>query len=200
MDLEAIRMGRRRPIWRVFRGLVCLAATTLFAQPPLPHEGKPTEYEVKAAYLFNFAKFTRYPSSTEFPHHSNFDFCVLGRNDFNGRLEALTANEQLNGLPERATKVSSGVAARSCGIVFISESESARVQQILNELAGAPVLTVSDMPHFLEHGGMIGFQTTSSHVRFAVNLDAVTRANLSLSSELLKVAVRVKGMPKRGAQ
>ncbi|MBS1814243.1 MAG: YfiR family protein [Acidobacteria bacterium] len=199
MDVQTIG-GRKGRVRRLFRGLVCLTATTLFAQPPLPHEGKPTEYEVKAAYLFNFAKFTRYPSSTEFPHHASFDFCVLGRNDFNGRLEALTANEQLNGMPERAIRIASGTAARSCGIVFISESESPRVQQILNELAGAPVLTVSDMPHFLEHGGMIEFQTSSKHVRFAVNLDAVTRANLALSSELLKVAVHVNGTPKRGVQ
>jgi YfiR/HmsC-like len=194
MDFEAIRRWRRARRKGTFRRAVCLAALlpilTMQAQ-------KTTDYEVKAAYLFNFGKFLRQPDT---PKQPSFDICVLGHDDFGGALDKLTANEQINGLPEHAIHVENAVAARRCAIVFISGSEADRLKQDLNDLAGTPVLTVSDLPHFVERGGMIEFRMQDKHVRFSVGLDAVTKAGLGLSSELLKVAVQVTGAPQWRAQ
>jgi hypothetical protein len=180
-----------------FRSVVCLIAMAILlpapAQPP-----KPTEYDVKAAYLFNFAKFLRQPGAPDAAKRSSFDICVLGRDDFHGVLEKLTANEQMNGLPERMVKVPNAAAARSCSILFISSSEADHIDQDVSDLAGAPVLTVSDMAYFIDHGGMIEFQMQANHVRFSVGLDAVTRAGLGLSSELLKVSLQVTGTSRKG--
>src|SRR6185503_16040773 len=99
--------------------------------------------------------------------------------------ERLTAHEQNNGLPARTVIISTIAEAKTCSILFLSSSEADRVDIELSELTGTPVLTVSDMPHFLEHGGMIVLKMQSHHVRFAVALDAVNRAGLTLSSELL---------------
>jgi hypothetical protein len=174
---------------------VCLAA---FLLPPLAMQAqKTTDYEVKAAYLFNFGKFLRQPDTQRPP---SFDICVLGHDDFGGALDKLTANEQMNGLPEHTLHVENAAAARRCAIVFISGSETDRLKQDLSDLAGTPVLTVSDLPHFVERGGMIEFQIQEKHVRFSVGLDAVTKAGLGLSSELLKVAVQVTGAPQWRAQ
>ncbi len=191
MDVEAI--GRMESARRrfTFRSAVCLVAAVLLLPAQLQAQ-KPTDYDVKAAYLFNFGKFLRQPETL---HQPSFDICVLGHDDFAGALDKLTANEQLNGVPERTVHVENAAAARRCAIVFISGSEADRLKQDLSDLTGYPVLTVSDVPHFVERGGMIAFETQAKHVRFLVGLDAVTKAKLGLSSELLKVALTVSGGP-----
>jgi len=196
MDVEAI--GRVKSARRkfTFRGAVCLAAAALLL-PANMQAQKPTDYDVKAAYLFNFGKFLRQPDT---PRQSSFDICVLGHDDFGGALDKLTANEQLNGVPEHTVHVENAVAARRCAIVFISGSEADKLKQDLNDLNGYPVLTVSDVPRFVERGGMIAFEMQAKHVRFSVGLDAVTKAGLGLSSELLKVALAVVGGPQWRAQ
>jgi len=191
MDVEAIgrvESARRR---FTFRRAVCLVAAALLLPANLQSQ-RPSDYDVKAAYLFNFGKFLRQPDT---PRQLSFDICVLGHDDFGGALDKLTVNEQLNGVPEHTIHVENAVAARRCAIVFISGSEADRLKQDLSDVAGYPVLTVSDVPHFVERGGMIEFETQAKHVRFSVGLGAVTKAGLSLSSELLKVALEVTGGP-----
>lgn len=195
MDVEAIAISRGRSRARRCLGGLIAATCLLVSAAPLCAQ-KPTEYDIKAAYLFNFGKFLRVPDEPAVSRRTSFDICVLGRNDFGGTLERLTANEQNNGLPERTVNVASAAEAKDCAILFLSSSEVDRVDGELADLAGAPVLTVSDMPRFLEHGGMIALETQGNHVRFSVALDAVNRAGLMLSSELLKVASRVTGKPK----
>jgi len=193
MDVRALG---QRPRNVAARAALCVLAVAM--QTVSIGAQKPTEYDVKAAYLFNFGKFLRQPDTVDATPRTSFDICILGRNDFAGRLEKLTANERVNGLPERVVKVPNATAARGCDILFISSSESDRINQDVADLANAPVLTVSDMPHFLEHSGMIEFEMQGNHVRFSVGLDAVNRAGLALSSELLKVSLQVTGGPKRG--
>lgn len=195
MDVEAIAISRGRSRARRCLGGLIAATCLLVSAAPLCAQ-KPTEYDIKAAYLFNFGKFLRVPDEPAVSRRTSFDICVLGRNDFGGTLERLTANEQNNGLPERTVNVASAAEAKDCAILFLSSSEVDRVDGELADLAGAPVLTVSDMPRFLEHGGMIALEMQGNHVRFSVALDAVNRAGLMLSSELLKVASRVTGKPK----
>lgn len=199
MDVEAINRSRRKRLIRRFAlgcGLFCMSTAWLLSASPALRAQRPKEYDIKAAYLFNFGKFLRMPAMPEVARRSSFDICILGRNDFGGTLERLTAHEQNNGLPERTVAISSINEAKNCSILFLSSSEADRVDGELSELTGIPVLTVSDMPHFLEHGGMIVLKMQSNHVRFAVALDAVNRAGLTLSSELLKVASNVTGKPK----
>lgn len=199
MDVKSINRSRRRRLVRRLAfgcGLFCGSTVWLFSASPPLRAQKPTEYDIKAAYLFNFGKFLRMPAVPDVSRRSSFDICILGRNDFGGTLERLTAHEQNNGIPERTVKIYSIAEAKNCSILFLSSSEADRVDSELSELAGVPVLTVSDMPHFLEHGGMIALKMQSHHVRFAVALDAVNRAGLTLSSELLKVASQVTGKPK----
>ena len=85
----------------------------------------------------------------------------------------------------------SAAEARGCAIAYISASEGARIGTDLRMLRGQEVLTVSDASRFLADGGMIQFVTVEDHVGFAVNLDAARAAQLTLSSELLRVAISV---------
>lgn len=154
-----------------------------------------SEYEVKGAYLFNFGKFVRSTVPEADLKRQSFDICIVGEDPFGHSLDAFTANEQIDGKPVRITRLKNIADARTCTIAYISASERPRVKNDLDELRGQPVLTVSDAENFLQNGGMIQFVIQAKHVRFAVNLDAVKKAELSLSSELLKVAISVNGKP-----
>jgi hypothetical protein len=158
------------------------------------------EYAVKAAYLFNFARFVRFAPSDAFNNRQSFDICVVGDDPFGTTLDGLTANEQLYNKPVRVVRLKAVTDARGCAIAYISASEGSRLKPNLDALRGQAVLTVSDLPDFLQHGGMIQFLTVENHVRFAVNLDAVRSAQLGLSSELLRVATTVSGETSPGVR
>ena len=180
-----------------------LAVTLLLAPVPVlraaPPASKPTEYDVKAAYLLNFGKFVR--MSKPQPGRPTFDICTLGRDPhdpIDSSLDALADNTRINGLPVRITQLRDISAAKSCSIVFISATEASHIREDLAILGNTDVLTVSDAPDFLERGGMIQFVLIDNHVRFAVNLEPVSHTHLILSSELLRVASSVSGKPPIG--
>lgn len=155
----------------------------------------PSEQDAKAAYLFNFGKFLRLADNAPPQHDSTFDICILGRDSFGPALDHLAAHASIDGRPVRVLRVPDVTDAKLCQILFISASEADNIREDLAILSGADALTVSDAPDFLDRGGMIQFLLEDNHVRFAVNLDAVNRAHLVLSSELLRVAASIKGKP-----
>lgn len=195
-------VGRSRPLlllWRfaVARGLTAslLLAGVPAATPAAP-PSKPNEYDVKAAYLLNFGRFVRFtkPSGSR----SSFDICTLGHDDIGPSLDAIASNTTIDNLPVHVAHLADISSAKSCAIVFIGSTESDRIREDLAILGSADVLTVSDTRDFLQSGGMIQFVMLSNHVRFAVNLDAVSRTHLVLSSELLRVASSISGKPPTG--
>jgi len=161
---------------------------------PLQAENKPTEYDVKAAYLLNFGKFIRVSPKGALTR-ATFDICVLGQDTMGHTLDSVAENEQIDRRQVRIRRLKDATEARLCDIAYISPSEGDRVESDVAELRGLDVLTVSDAARFLANGGMIQFVLVANHVRFAVNLDAVKRSHLLLSSELLRVAVSVSGVP-----
>jgi hypothetical protein len=165
------------------------------AIPSVP-PSKPSEYDVKAAYLLNFGKFVR--TSVPLAPHSAFEICILGHDSMGSSLDALAVNSTIDRVPVHVTHLADITGAKSCEIVFISTTESDHLREDLAILGNDDVLTVSDAPDFLQRGGMIQFVLVSNHVRFAVNLDAVNRTHLILSSELLRVASSVSGKPPTG--
>jgi len=155
-----------------------------------------SEYDVEAAYLYNFGKFVRWPAASE--KTSTFDICILGQDPFGGTLEKLIANDKIAGKPIRKRMVESSSDSTGCAIVYISDSESRDLRKIVASLDGGELL-VSGLPNFLREGGMIQFVMDGDRVRFEINLDPVTKNHLILSSQLLKVAVRVTGRRQKRA-
>jgi hypothetical protein len=173
-------------------------ATLLLLLPAsaLP-QAKPTDYDVKAAYVFNFGKFMRVAAAeSTAPRHPTFDICILGRDPIGPVLDGITAKESIENRAVRVVRTADAYAAQGCEILFISSGEGDGIRADLAALGKADVLTVSDAPDFLKDGGMIQFVMQQSHVRFAVNLEAVEHTHLVLSSELLRVALSVTGKPR----
>src|SRR5713226_7204565 len=156
---------------------------------------KPQEYEVKATYLYNFARFVEWPSSSAAAKSDSFAICVLGQDPFGPALDAIVAGESIDGKATLAKRVSKPQDAVSCRVLYISSSEDNRLKEVLAALDKSGVLTVSDIPQFSRRGGMIQFVLDGNSVRFEVNLTAAESAGLTLSSELLKVAVTVRRNP-----
>ena len=100
---------------------------------------------------------------------------------------------KIHGLALIDRRIDSVQQARSCDILFVSTSEDDDLGRDLDELHDAPVLTVSDIPDFVTRGGIVQFVLVGNRVRFEVNLSSAQRARLTLSSQLLKVALAVRG-------
>ncbi|MFZ0746253.1 MAG: YfiR family protein [Terracidiphilus sp.] len=149
-----------------------------------------TPYDVEAAYLYNFGKFVQWPVDSA-SSSQPFSICILGEDNFGRKLDDLIADDTIQGRKIVARRLSSPDSADNCQIVFIGLSEDAHLKKDIDALEKRPILTVSNLPHFLERGGMIQFLQQNRRVRFAVNLSAAEQTHLSMSSELLKVAIYV---------
>jgi hypothetical protein len=184
------RPSRRPPLRRRFASLtlaaLILGVARLVAQPA----GKPTEYQVKAAYLYNFGRFVEWPAHAD---GDGFGICVIGRDPFGQTLDSAVAGQSINGRGVVTRRLPGIAEAAGCRILFISASEDAQVNRILSTLQNTSVLTVSDMPRFTERGGMVQFIQDGNRVRFEINRAVAERAGLTLSSELLRVASAVRG-------
>ena len=153
---------------------------------------KPTDYDVKAAYLYNFGRFVEWPAQVTTTKSGHFTVCVLGQDPFGPSLDSTLAGETIGGKSIVARRISSPQESDDCRILFLSPMEGGHLKKIVAELDKKAVLTVSDIPQFAQLGGMIQFVLEGKRVRFEVNLAATQRAGLTLSSELLKVATTVR--------
>ncbi len=174
-----------------FRNISCFLLACLLVLGGVAFADRPSEYQVKAAYLYNFGKFVNWPADAGAT--SEFDVCVLGSDPFGPLLDATVSDSTINGKRVVARRIARAQDAAGCRVVFIAASESPRLGSDLAVLSRLHILTVSDNPHFLDRGGMIQFIFEGDRVRFAVNLTAAQEAGLTLSSELLKVATKVIG-------
>jgi hypothetical protein len=170
--------------------LVWILLAVLIAQG----QQKPSDYQVKAVYLYNFGRFVEWPSNTP-ADKGDFTVCVLGNDPFGSTLDATLAGETIRGKNVVAKRISTPQESVNCQILFLSTAEAAQINKIMESLDNAAVLTVSDIPQFSQRGGMIQFVLEGNRIRFEVNLTATRRAGLSLSSELLKVATAVRRNP-----
>jgi len=151
---------------------------------------RPTEYEVKAAFLYNFAKFVKWPDSA---HGSPFVVAVMGDDPFGEILDRTFAGKTIDGRKIEVRRVRTPSPPSDAQILFIGASEKPHLAQILKSLEGGSALTVADMEGFTERGGMIAFRLRSEVVNFDINLDQVERARLKMSSQLIRLARNVIG-------
>ena len=168
------------------------------AGEPPQQPARASEYQVKAAYLFNFGKFVAWPAGSTAAQGDAFPICVIGQDPFGQILDMTLSGEVIGGksvVPRRISRVQD---VSSCRILFISSSEEGRLREILGAVEKAGVLTVSDISGFSQRGGMIQFIIQANKVRFEVDLRPALEAGLTLSSELLRVAASVRRNPQPG--
>jgi hypothetical protein len=147
-----------------------------------------SEYEIKAAFLFNFAKFVEWPSGALMDTEGSFVIGILGKDPFNTELEQTIGDKTIRGAAIQIERFRSIDNLRPCHILFISESEKMNLPNILVKIGDQSILTVSDMPDFARRGGMIHLYTENNKVRFIIHTQAAEKAGLKLSAKLLTLA------------
>lgn len=156
------------------------------------------EYAVKAAFLYNFAKFVEWPAEAFLNEQTPITICVLGRDPFGSALESVTRDKTAKGRSFLIRRFKAIEDVAGCHILFVSESEQKdmdRILSVLDKCRKCSVLTVSDMEKFARRGGVINFITIEKKIHFEVNMDAASRTGLKISSRLLTLAKIVKDNP-----
>jgi hypothetical protein len=153
----------------------------------------PTEYEVKAAFLYNFAYFINWPPQAFPQADAPFVLGILGDDPFGQSLNRIVEGEMIGGRPIQVVRSRRLKDIGNCQILFISRSEKASVRAILAALADAPTLTVGETEDFARSGGIVTFVVEESKVRFGISVEAAERAHLKISSKLLSLSRDVSG-------
>src|SRR5437899_6860845 len=158
----------------------------------------PTEYQIKAAFLYNFAKFVEWPADAFADPHAPIVLGVVGEDPFGSVLDKIVLGKTVNGRGLVIKRLKPGSDLRNCHILFVSSSERKHMSQILESLQGSSVLTVGETDRFAQSGGVINFIFEENKVRFEINSETAARAGLKISSKLLALARIVTNQPNGG--
>ncbi len=184
------RRSRAPRIARAVRTLFCVAFGLLLTDSPNAYgQSAPSrEYQVKAAFLFNFTQFVDWPPAAFPEDTASLVIGVLGDDPFGPYLDDIVRGELVNSrrLTVRRFRRPEDIAA--CQVLFISRSQDKNLQKVLSQVKGNDVLTVSDADAFAARGGMIQLATENGKIRLKINVDAARASSLTISSKLLRSA------------
>lgn len=169
------------------------------ASVPLSSQSAPSvEYQVKAAFLFNFAKFIEWPTDAFPDEKTPITVCVFRYDPFGGALDDVIRGKTINNRELAVRRITGLPDLKGCQLLFISDREDKLLDEIEKNVKGASILVVGEGPEFAERGGSVQFFLEQNKLRFAINVDAVQRARLQVSSKLLALAriVHDSGHPK----
>lgn len=141
-----------------------------------------SEYELKAAFIYQIAKFVEWP-----PSRGPLRLCVVGGNPFGPALETIRG-KPLNERKVEVALLAPGADLRECAMLFIAASAERHLERIVAISRGSGTLTISDTEGFSERGAMVNFYLENGKVRFEINLDAARQSDLKISSKLLSLA------------
>lgn len=151
------------------------------------------EYQVKAAFLFNFTQFVKWPPQAFPSPDTPLTIGVLGSDPFGGALEAMVQGESINHHPLTVVHSQNPADLLGCQLIFVSRSEKDRIGEVLSAVGSRPVLTVSDVDDFARQGGDIDLYLSDGRVRFEINPGSIRRGGLEVSSQLLTLGRIVGG-------
>jgi hypothetical protein len=169
---------------------VALAAT-LFAPAGVIVGGQEAAQDivVKAAYLYNFAKFTEWPA---LPASAPMVVCVVGDDALTTAVITTVRGQIVSGHALEARRAREGVAWRDCHLLFVAAADTRQSSAALDAIKTLPVLTVSDGKGFSQANGIIELYVEDGRIRIAINVDAAERSRLRISSRLLGLAKIVR--------
>jgi hypothetical protein len=184
--------GRRgaRP-WIRIPGAVILAAwcgASVGAQSVSP------EYQLKAAFVSKFPEFTEWPAQAV-ESRRTIDLCVARPNPFGRALSDFTAGEAIRGRPLQVREITGPGEIASCHVLFVPADSALDRRALLAAARKLPVLTVGEAAAFLDEGGILRLDLVDGRVRFDVNVAAANRVGVRFSSQLLRLAMHVRGQP-----
>lgn len=147
-----------------------------------------SETEVKAAFLYNFAKFVEWPAEAFSSETAPIQLAVLGDEDVTAKLKMLLSDKKAHGRSFEVKRILNPQDAKTCQMVYVTSAESRRAFQVLEATRKLPVLTIGESDQFIDLGGMINFVFEDTQLRFEINPETAERVKLEISSKLLRLA------------
>lgn len=151
------------------------------------------EYQIKAAFLFNFGKFVEWPASASDVTTGNFVIGIYGSDPFGDDIDQLMKDERIQQMPIVVRRFTDMKTLDACHILFINLENPQKLRELIDFLDSKSILTVGQNPGFIENGGMITLLVENDQIRFEINKNAIDKSGLFVSSQLLKLARAVKG-------
>lgn len=147
-----------------------------------------SEYLIKAGFIYNFAQLVQWPAGAFSQEDSPIVIGILGTDPFGAIIDRVIENKKLAGRTLVVKRLKRGAAVKDCNILFVSSSEAAHLDEVIQSTKGMPILTIGETPGFAVRGGIINLTLEGNRVRFEVNIEAAKQANLNISSRLLALA------------
>lgn len=154
--------------------------------------------KIKAAYTFQFTRFTTWPSKISSVDNP-FTICMLGNESIAKELESLN-QYKTGGRSIRVIYPKNVLNTEGCKILYIAETESKKLKNIIHVLHNKPVLTVSSIPNFASQGGIIGLILYKNKIHLEINLVSAQRADIKFSAKLLEIASVIKDVSNKEEQ
>ena len=170
--------------WRSALGLVIALGSGLAAGPPAPPLD---EYRVKAAFLYNFARFVDWPAEAFRDPGEPFSICVIGQDPFGPSLDDVVAGKAVGGRPVAIRRITDARQSGPCQVLFVGSAADKHALSVLKSPKSA-VLTVGDAANSTSGEVIIRFIMENGKVRFEINTTAADRALLHISAKLLSLA------------
>ena len=182
-------------LWRCRIGPCILALVVCGVLAPPLRAGPPavSEYDVKAAFLYNFVKFVEWPPGMAGASQEPIVIGVLGHDPFGPVLDQTFAGKRLADRRFKVRRYRTAEELQVCHMLFISSAEQPGWDRVLKTLRGTPVVTVSDAKGFLKSGGIIELLLEDNKIRFDINLSEAKASGLRISAQLLQLARKVDG-------
>jgi hypothetical protein len=168
--------------------IAMLGAGRTRAGPPTRLDAASKVYEIKAAFIYNFAQFTQWPDSAFASSDSPFVLAFIGDGSLGPALERVLDGKSIAGHPIVLKHLDMTSQISGCHLLFIPESEESHLDDIFNVIGNQPILTVGETTKFMQAGGIIRFFIADGRIRFEIDPDAADKAALRLSSRLMSLA------------
>ena len=186
------RVCRRRGHGREMMFRVILSITAGVLLSAAAHGQAADQYQLKAAFLYNFAKFVEWPLKTFKGAADPIAICVLGKDPVEDALRQTASGKAIDGRPFSIREIPDAQHASGCHILFIAASDAKRTLEALDFVRGAAILTVGESEGFAAEGGIINFKMEGGRAKLQINPDAADRSKLCISSKRLSLAEIVK--------
>ena len=169
-------------------GLLCVLISGLSIRPVFSQAG---EYDLKAAFLYNFTQFVQWPDNAFSAPDTPFQLCIVGEDPFGRILDDTVTSEFVNNHPIVVRRIQDIENTTACHMIFVASKTGIPFEAVVQRVADQPVLLVGELPDFAQRGGTIGFQIVNRRIRLEVNLEAARVSNLKISSKLLRLSTIV---------
>ena len=150
-----------------------------------------SEYKLKSAYIYNIAKFVKWPEKTFITPDAPINIAIFGDDPFGVYIDALKG-EKVGTHPIKISRTKNIEDINAFHILFISKSELSNMKKIRDKLSKKAILSISDMDDFVSLGGIIQLRTVKNRLKMIINMRTALSNHLQFSAKLLEIASLVE--------